>query len=129
MKKNGGFSLIEIVVVMGILSLLIAGAFFIGFPEYNRYIISSEREGLVDALLEARTRIFVEDQKFVVSTTSNSYCIKDPQDLCISLAHSLPANLILKTITLATSTKMILSFSEGLATEIIIDQNGYIDGR
>lgn len=64
-KKNRGFSLIEIVVVLGILSVLVSGAFFIGFPEYDRYIISSERDYLADTLLENRARTLANDEIFI----------------------------------------------------------------
>lgn len=133
MKNSDGFSLIEIIVVMGILSLLVTGAFFIGFPEYDRYVISSEREYLVDALLESRARSFVSGQTFVVSTWSNGYCIKDGSGLCVGLVHGLPSNIVLTSFDLATSTKIVLDLgsnatSSVFRTEINIDQYGFIDG-
>lgn len=120
--------------VMGILSLLIAGAFFIGFPEYDRYILSSERDYLIDTFLESRARSLASGSIFVVSTWSNGYCLKDSSDLCVVPAHDLPKNMILTSVDLATSTKIILSFSNGgsesvLQTEINIDQYGYVDGQ
>jgi len=131
MKNSNGFSLIEIVVVMGILSLLVAGAFFIGFPEYDRYAIYSERDYLMDMLLESRARSLVSDKTFVVSTWSNGYCIKDISGLCVSPAHDLPSNMTLESISLATSTKIIITFAGGAPgsvprAEINIDQNGFI---
>jgi prepilin-type N-terminal cleavage/methylation domain-containing protein len=134
MKNSNGFSLIEILVVMGILSLLVAGVFFIGLPEYNRYLISSEREYLVDALLESRARSMVGGTPFVVSTWSNGYCLKNTSNLCIGPVHNLPSNMLLTSINFATSTKIIISIAGGLSnealkTEINIDQYGFIDGR
>jgi len=129
-----GFSLVEVLVAMGILSLLITGAFFVGFPEYNRYVISSEREYLVDALLESRARSFASSSVFFVSVSPNGYCIQDSSGLCVVPFHNLPANMTLTSTNFATSTEMIISFvgidPKNLPNaEIIIDQNGFIDGR
>jgi prepilin-type N-terminal cleavage/methylation domain-containing protein len=134
MKNSNGFSLIEIVVVMGILSLLVTGAFFIGFPEYNRYVISSEHEYLVDTLLESQARSLVSGTHFVVSTWSNGYCIQDISNLCVVPVHNLPRNMVLASVNFATSTKIILTFTDSppenfLKMEINIDQNGFILGR
>lgn len=134
MGKTNGFSLIEIIVVMGILSLLATSAFFVGLPEYNRYIISSERDLLVDALLESRARSFAAGTQFAVNIFSNGYCIKDSSNLCVVPFHNLPTGMVLTSVDLATSTKMALAFtdsgSEGvLKVEINIDQNGFIDGQ
>ena len=129
MKKYRGFSLIEIVVFVGILSTIITCALLIGFPEYNRYILSSEKDYLVDTLLESRTRSLVSDKLFEVSTWSNGYCIKDVSGLCVTPVHELPSGMSLDGVYLATSTKMILSLENILKTEINIDQNGFIDGQ
>lgn len=134
MKNHIGFSLIEIIVVISILSLLITGAVFVGFPEYNRYLISSERDYLVDMLLESRARSMVGESLFVVGTWSNGYCIMDSSGLCVVPVHDLPANMSLISLVSATSTKMIIAFSDvgsGSAPneEIIIDRNGFINGK
>jgi prepilin-type N-terminal cleavage/methylation domain-containing protein len=126
MKKSNGFSLIEILVVIGILSLLITSTFFIGFPEYNRYIISSEREYLVDTLLESRARSLVGSTEFIVSITSHGYCIQDISNLCVTPFHELPPNMTLMNIDFATSTKIIIALENILKAEINIDQNGFI---
>jgi prepilin-type N-terminal cleavage/methylation domain-containing protein len=127
MKSSNGFSLIEIIVVMGILSLLIASAFFIGFPEYNRYLISSEHEYLVDALLESRARSLVGGAQFTVATWSNGYCLQDISTLCIMPFHNLPSNMVLTSIDFATSTKIRIGFFESsIQTEINIDEYGSI---
>lgn len=131
MKKNFGFSLIEIVVVMGVLSLLIVGAFFIGFPEYDRYVIFSEREYLADTFLESRARTLASGSSFIVSTWSDGYCIKDVSDLCVTPIHNLPSNMTLTSIDLATSTKITIAFSgsvpeKTLKIEINVDQHGLV---
>lgn len=118
--------------VIGILSLLVAGSFFIGFPEYSRYVIYSERDCLVDTLLESRTRTFVTGMPFVVSTWSNGYCIKDFSGLCVVPVHDLPPNMSLTSIDFATSTKMTIAFTDVSSenvpqVQISIDQYGFID--
>ena len=97
MKNQNGFSLIEVVVVTGMLSLLVAGAFMIGLPEYNNYILSSEREYLSDTLQEAKVRSFASGGTFVVSAWTGGYCIKDISDLCVVPVHNLPLNMIVSS--------------------------------
>jgi len=131
-KKNAqktGFSLMEMIVVVGILSLLIAGAFVMGFPEYNRYLIASEREYLIDTLLESRARSLTSNAVFAVKTWPNGYCIQDISNLCVVPFHNLPENISLKNQDLGTSTALYLTLEDSLKTEIIIDQNGLINGR
>lgn len=127
MKKSLGFSLIEIVVVVGILSALMSGAFFIGLPEYNRYVFTTERQYLVDALLESRARSLASGESFNVSIWPNGYCIQDSSGQCIVPFHSLPSNMFLIRNVFATSTVMVLSLDGIQSSEIIIDQNGFID--
>lgn len=142
MKNCNGFSLIEIIVVTGLLSVLVTSAFFIGLPEYNRYILSAEREYLIDTLLESRARALVSGSFFVVSIWSNGYCIKDVSSLCVVPIHDLPANIVLTSIDSSTSTKMLLAFTDdvsktvtdntkvnALVAEINIDKYGFIDER
>lgn len=129
MIKNNGFSLIEIIVVVGVLSLLIVGAVFLGFPEYKRYIISAEREYLVDALLESRARSLTSNTIFTVKTWTNGYCIQDDSNLCVVPFHNLPENISLKNQDLGTSTSISLTLENSINTEVIIDQNGLINGR
>lgn len=134
MKNCKGFSLIEIVVVVGILSLLISTAFFIGFPEYDRYVLYCERDYLVDTLLEARAKSFVGGTELGLSVWSNGYCIKDYLGLCITPVHDLPANTVLTRVDFATSTKFVLAFTSNapeslLRIEINTDQYGFIYGH
>lgn len=130
-ENFSGFSLIEILVVIGILSLLITGAFFIGFPEYKKYLIYSERDYLIDTLLESRARSLVGGVSFTVGVWSNGYCIKDVSNLCVVPFHNLPPNMVLINTNFATSTKMTITFSDipadsALKAEINIDQHGSI---
>jgi prepilin-type N-terminal cleavage/methylation domain-containing protein len=131
MKEFGGFTLVEVLVVMGILSLLVASALFIGFPEYNRHIIYSERDYLVDTFLESRARSLVSNESFFVSVWSNGYCIKDVLGLCVDPVHNLPSNMMLISTSLPTSTKIVIAFATAslesvLRAEINIDQNGFV---
>jgi len=128
-NKKTGFSLIEIIVVVGILSLLIASAFVIGFPEYNRYVIASEREYLIDTLLESRARSLTSNAMFAVKTWSNGYCIQDISNLCVVPFHNLPENIYLKNQDLGTSTIISLTLEDSLNADVVIDQNGLINGR
>lgn len=128
MQNSNGFSLVEIVVVISILSLLVTSVFFVGFPEYNRYLIYSERDYFIDTFLESRARLLVSGTTFVVSTWSDGYCIKDISGLCVGPVHNLPSSMTLTSMNFATSTKMIIS-GNSIQVEINIDQNGFIDGR
>jgi len=55
-KSTAGFTLIEIVVVMGIFSLIFCLGTFASFSSYNRYVFNSEKETLVTLLYSARSR-------------------------------------------------------------------------
>ena len=127
MNKACGFSLIEVVVVLGILSAMVVCTFFIGFPEYNRYLIYLERQYLVDTLLESRTRSSVGDNSFVVLTWTSGYCIQDLSNLCVVPAHSLPVNTTLEEFNFATSTKFVLKNT--IQVEVNVDQYGFVDGQ
>jgi prepilin-type N-terminal cleavage/methylation domain-containing protein len=127
-QKSFGFSLIEIVVVIGILCLLLAGAFYVGLPQYDNYLLSSERRFLTEAFLESRARSFVHNTPFVVGIWSSGYCIQDALFVCTTPSHILPANMTLQSFKFATSTKIILHGSIQ-STEINLDQYGFVDGQ
>jgi type II secretory pathway pseudopilin PulG len=131
MEKNRAFSLIEVVLTVGIISALMASVLLIGIPEYNRYVIYSERQYLVDEILESRARSLASGGIFNVSTWTNGYCIQDLSGLCIDPIHNLPPNVMLTSTNFATSTKLIIAFSDlsenGLQAEINVDQYGFIE--
>ncbi len=129
LKFSNGFTLIEVLVSLAILSMIAISAVYIGFPEYDRYLMNSEREYLTDALIESRARTLVSGSEYFVNIWSNGYCIKDDSDLCVVPAHDLPVNFTISSFDLATSTKIVISTSGGISSEINLDQNGFIDGR
>jgi prepilin-type N-terminal cleavage/methylation domain-containing protein len=55
-NKNSGFSLIEILVVLGMLSLLAAFTLFIGTDSYRGYSFRNERDTIVSILQKARSQ-------------------------------------------------------------------------
>jgi prepilin-type N-terminal cleavage/methylation domain-containing protein len=82
-KNNSGFTLIEILVFLAIFGILLCVALFIGLPQYNTYVVSIEKQYLVDALLESRVKSLTGEGSFVVATLSNGYCIQDETHFCI----------------------------------------------
>jgi len=113
-----GFSLIEIIVMLGIFVALIQGAFFIGVPEYKRYVFDAEKNFYVDALLECRSQAMSSGQNCAV------------QGLVPGLADGFfSADGLFSTSDL-DSTSTVVKISDGVNNdEISIDQNGFIDGR
>ena len=127
MKKYSGFSLIEIVVVVGILSMLLISTYFIGLPEYSRFVISTEKDYLADALLESRTKSLAGDESLTLAIWPTGYCIQNTSNVCVMPFHNLPVNMALKKNKLATTTQYVIE--DGVQTEIITEKYGYIDGR
>ena len=55
-KLNGGLTLIEVLVVMGILIFILSLGLFVSFDAYRGYIFRSERSVAVSVLEKARSR-------------------------------------------------------------------------
>lgn len=55
-NKTAGFTLIEILVVMGTLALLFASSHFINLDSYSRKLLEAEHASLVSVLQKARSR-------------------------------------------------------------------------
>ena len=68
-SENSGFSLIELVVFIGIFVSLFYAAFSIGLPEYNRYVLDQEKQTLVDELLDSRSLALAAGTPVATSTT------------------------------------------------------------
>ena len=110
MDKNG-FSLIEVVMVIGIISSIIPAAYVIGLPEYDRYISRSQKEAFVDQLFDARFSAIIKDEDIDVLNTDSRIVGK------FSGQGSFTSS--------TTSTTTVLKIGE---YEIKIDEFGLVDG-
>lgn len=77
LKGNHGFTLIEILVALGIVAILFTASSFLNFNSYNRELLESEQETLVSVLITARSRsmnnidasrhgVKIEDDNFIL---------------------------------------------------------------
>ena len=144
-KHKNAFSLIEVMVFVGIFAVLIKSAFLIGLPEYKHYVLGAEKKFLVDTLLESRSQALATGKSYGVKIWDSGYCTVDSLEtiLCLSQPYRLPVQmsvvglsqgvflgqgLFLTTELNASSTIVKINY-DGQTDEINIDQNGFIDGR
>ena len=147
-----GFSLIEIVVAVGVLGALLSATFLIGLPQYDRYALDFERQSLVDVLLDCRSRALSGADKNGIKIWSDGYCTINGNDsdsssstsLCVGEKYDLPTGVLLTSRDgfsqgffsaqglFSTSTILTLEFTQASSTlnyQIDLDSDGFIDGR
>ena len=101
--KKRAFSLIEVVVVLGIIAALVPAAYTIGLPEYDRYISRLKKEAFGDGLLDDRARAIATGKNVAV--------------------HDDGGNFI---GTFSAQGKLTASTTNEY--KVNIDENGFIDG-
>lgn len=111
MDKNG-FSLIEVVVAVGIIAAIVPAAYTLGLPEYDRYVSRLKKEAFVDQLFDDRSRAMA---------TGNSLSSEGGDGKSIGVFSAQGSFISLS----GGSTSVNIKVDE---YEVNIDQNGFIDG-
>jgi len=85
MRSDLGVTLIELLIVLGLTALLIAGAGMVSFEQFGATHSREDRNALIDALLLARARaqsdgnaahgVYIENDRFIVFEGS-SYALR-----------------------------------------------------
>jgi len=94
LTRNSGFTLIELIIVMGIMGLLATFGIIIGTDTYARYSFHSEAENAVSLLQKARSEainnigesshgVYFADSPNLVLFQGSSYVPGNPEDLKI----------------------------------------------
>jgi type IV pilus assembly protein PilE len=68
-SRRGGFSLIELLVVMGVIAILIK----IAYPSYTQYLVRASREGAQTMLMQLATleeKIYLNSSAYTVASDS-----------------------------------------------------------
>jgi len=73
--KNNGFSIIELIVVIGILSILLAIATMNGREWMERYRVEGQTKELYTDLMSARVNAMQRNRMFFVTLAANQYAI------------------------------------------------------
>ena len=82
-KKNLGFTLIEILVVIGVIVLLFAASYLVTFDTYGKNLLSNEEEKLVSILSKARSRAMnnIDEMDHDVSIESDKYVLDSDEEI------------------------------------------------
>ena len=82
-KFTTGFTLIEILVVVGIITLLFAAGAFIDSSNFGRELLASERSTLVSVLQKARSRAMnnVGAEEHNVTIDSDNYILDGDEEI------------------------------------------------
>ena len=82
-KKNLGFTLIEILVVIGVIVLLFAASYLVTFDTYGKNLLSNEEEKLVSILSKARSRAMnnIDEKDHDVSIESDKYVLDGDEEI------------------------------------------------
>lgn len=77
MKKNGGYTLLELLVVVAIVFALVGVALPIGLDFYNQYLLTEERDNLVQVLRKARSEAManINQKPHGVAFLANQYVL------------------------------------------------------
>ena len=73
--KNNGYSIIELIVVIGILSILLAIATFSGHEWLERYRVEGQTKELYADLMNARVSALQRNRVFFVTLAANQYTV------------------------------------------------------
>ncbi|MBI2035962.1 MAG: prepilin-type N-terminal cleavage/methylation domain-containing protein [Candidatus Liptonbacteria bacterium] len=141
-EKNVGFTLIEILVTLGISSVLIAVGLFVTLDAYRVNSINSERDLMVSILEKARAKALANlyESPHGVRVDADSYVIfrgptysaYDPTNETIPRGSGIivtaPADFVFEQLTGNSSVSDVISLSDGARIEIIsVNSEGRIN--
>jgi len=154
-RQNNGFTLIEILISLGILSLIVALGLFISFDFYRNYSFRSERNTIVSILQKARSQsmdninqvrhgvYFADPLEYIVFECdfNTPQCVSHDhadtsKDLVIKPAYGstvsgIPMNVVFDQLSgncvTCSGTQTVTVNDQGQAKNITISNEGRID--
>jgi len=143
MRKNPGFTLIEVMIVILIVTIVAGLGLFFGLDFYRTYAIDSERDTLVSALRRSRMRALdnvngaphglkIGAQNFILYT-GNSYAGRNPafdESISRSAAVNIAGldDIVFGSLSATSSYSGTVTLSDGVRQRTInINYEGGID--
>jgi prepilin-type N-terminal cleavage/methylation domain-containing protein len=74
-NKNSGFTIIELIVVLGIIAILLAIAVISGRDALNKYRVESQTKQMYADLMNARVSAMSKNRKYFVTPAATQYTI------------------------------------------------------
>ena len=116
--KESGFTLIEILVTVAIITVLVGMALFLSFDSFRRYNLNAERDMLVGVLETARSRALnnmFESQHGVCYLSPGNYSLFRGATYDVAKSEIMPSNGAISVTGLATC-------AQGSAAGVIFTQ-------